>query len=77
MAKHLTRIENQLISDKSSTSKLSKSPDKPTYKLINVPQKELEAIRFTSDADKNLEEIKQKLEKLHIGKSTINTMETT
>ena len=66
-----------MITDKPSTSKLSKPPNKPIYKLINVPQKELEEIKLTSDADKNLEEIKQKLEKLHIEKSTINTIETT
>ena len=76
MTKHLARIETQTLTEKPSTSNLLQPPEKPFYKLINVPQKDLEAIKFTSDADKNLEEIKKKLENLHIRKSTINTMET-
>ena len=54
MAKHLTRIETQALTEKPSTNS-PKPPEKPSYKLINVPQKDLEAIKFTSKANKNLE----------------------
>ena len=37
MAKHLTRIENQSLTDKPSTSRMTKPPEKPIYKLINAP----------------------------------------
>ena len=58
MAKHITRIEAQTFTEKPSTSNSPKPPKKPIYKLINVPQKDLEAIKFTGEANKNLEEIK-------------------
>ena len=76
MAKHLTRIETQTLTKKPSISNPPRPPEKPIYKLINVLKKDLEAIKFTSEVEKNIEEIKKKLEKIHIGKSTINTIET-
>ena len=37
MAKHLTKIENQSLTEKPCTSKIPKIAKKPIYKLINVP----------------------------------------
>lgn len=52
MSKRLTRIENKNCMDMPSSSKFNgpiKSSIQPIYKLNNVPQKDLEAIRFKSD----------------------------
>ncbi|RDX61468.1 hypothetical protein CR513_60297, partial [Mucuna pruriens] len=77
MSKQLTRIEgikNLENKDLPSTS-TSKPPIKPIYKLINVPQKELESIKLDNNTNIKIEEIKQRLEKLTIDKNSINTIE--
>ncbi|RDX63504.1 hypothetical protein CR513_58064, partial [Mucuna pruriens] len=77
MTKQLGRIENlkQVENDSSSTSTKGKPPIKPIYKLINVPQKELEAIRLDNDTDLKIEEIRKRLEKLGMDKPFVNTIE--
>jgi len=56
MTKQLTRIENKATpSNIPSTSKL---PEKPIYKLFNVPQKELDSLRLKTDIDLKIEELR-------------------
>ena len=52
MAKHLTRIETQTLTKKPNTLNLPKPPEIRIYKLINVPQKDLEAIKLTGEVEK-------------------------
>ncbi|RDX61401.1 hypothetical protein CR513_60377, partial [Mucuna pruriens] len=77
MTKQLGRIEtlNQVENASSSTTTKGKPPIKPIYKLINVPQKDLEAIRLNNDTDLKIEEIRQRLEKLRMDKPSVNIIE--
>ena len=77
MSKQLTRIESQNDQDtqntSASTSKpLKQEPVKPIYKLTNISQKDLDTIKF---GDERIEDIRKKLEKLSLGKSSANTLE--
>jgi len=71
MTKQLTRIENKTI--RSHIPSSSKLPEKPIYKLFNVPQKEFDSLRLKSDTDLKIEELKKKFEDLN--KTSINTLE--
>ncbi|RDX86682.1 hypothetical protein CR513_31957, partial [Mucuna pruriens] len=76
ISKQLGKIENSKQLDQlSSSSIITKPPVKPIYKLINTSQKELESIRFDSNTNLKIEEIRKKLEKLSIEKSSSNTLE--
>jgi len=69
MTKHLTRIENKTLNIASS----SKIPEKPIYKLFNVPQPDLDNLRLKSNTDLIIDDLKEKIN--NITKSSINTLE--
>ena len=72
MTKQLTRMENSTSSSYHKEIPSSSRPVKPIYKLFNVSQKKLDALKLKSDTNIKIDELKRKLEELN--KNSMNTL---